>query len=138
MCPALDEVKRVVNLPVISAGVCGAHAASMVGERVGIIGITDSPPKRMVKELGELFHLYAHSVSYSKSTELFAKETKEVLLQLSIKLIDEGADVILFGCTGFSTIQLKSYLNRFIKTPVIDLVEAQAMAYNLLKPNKVW
>jgi len=56
--PALDEVRLVASLPILGAGVCGAYAASKVGQRVAIVGITATPPERMVKELGDRFHSF--------------------------------------------------------------------------------
>ena len=47
--PALNETREVLSFPVLGAGVCGAHAASMVGQRVGIVGITEIPPTRIKK-----------------------------------------------------------------------------------------
>ena len=44
---------------------------------------------------------------------------------------EEGADVILFACTGFSTIHLKQFAKDRVTIPMVDLVEAQAVAYKL-------
>jgi len=130
--PALDEVRGVVDIPVLGAGVCGAHAASMVSERVGIIGIKEAPPPRMRKELGDRFYSFAYSPKLRKTTDLLEEGAKEELLSIVKRLIGEGADSILFACTGFSTIRLKDYLVKYIDVPIIDLVEAQAIAYNLI------
>lgn len=43
--------------------------------------------------------------------------------------MEQGAEVILFACTGFSTIHLKESLQEEIHIPIIDLVEAQGRAY---------
>jgi len=130
--PALDEVRLVASLPILGAGVCGAYAASKVGQRVAIVGITATPPERMVKELGDRFHSASYSPKIRKSTDLFSADAKKELLSIVNKEIESGADVILFACTGFSTIGLKDYLLKYINVPVIDLVEAQAIAYQLI------
>ncbi|MDS9472204.1 aspartate/glutamate racemase family protein [Sporosarcina pasteurii] len=135
--PALEESRVAVSLPVLGAGVCGAHAASMVGQRVGIIGITEEPPIRMKEELSEKFHSFSYSPKIRKTTDLFSTDAKEELLNVVNNVIQSGADVILFACTGFSTIRLKDYLVQHIDVPVIDLVEAQAIAYQLINGEKL-
>lgn len=131
--PALDETRQEVKIPIIGAGAAGAHAASMVGSKVGIIGITEQAPVRMQKELGNRFYAYRSSPDLNKTTDLFKENAKMELLSLVEKLVKSGADVILFACTGFSTIRLKDYLKKNINVPVIDLVEAQAIAYQLIE-----
>jgi Asp/Glu/hydantoin racemase len=131
--PALKETRMQVNVPVLGAGICGAQAAGMVGDKVGIIGITDSPPEQMKGELGNRFYSYSYSPSHRKTTDLFKDDAKSELLKVARRVVENGADVILFACTGFSTINLKEYLNRHIDIPVIDLVEAQGIAYQLVK-----
>lgn len=135
--PALDETRAEVSIPVLGAGVCGAHAASMAGSKIGIIGITDTPPKRMKEELGNKFHSYSYSPILRKTTDLFWEDAKDELLALVQRVIESGADTILFACTGFSTIRLKDYLKKNnIPVPIIDLVEAQGIAYQLVSGKK--
>lgn len=134
--PALDEARETVNVPVLGAGVCGAHAACMVGSKVGIVGISDEPPKRMREELGEKFHSYSFSENHRKTTDLFRDDAKPALLEVIKEMEKSGVDVVLFACTGFSTIRLKDYLHDRIDIPIIDLVEAQGIAYQLIKGGK--
>ncbi|KIL49403.1 aspartate/glutamate racemase family protein [Jeotgalibacillus soli] len=131
--PALDESRAAVNIPVLGAGVCGAHLACMAGSNVGVLGITNEPPGRMVKELGDYYHSSAYSEKLRKATDLFQEGAKEELLNVANSLIDSGADVILFACTGFSTIRLKEYFEQQLSVPVVDLVEAQAIASQLIR-----
>lgn len=130
--PALDATRAQVNIPVLGAGTSGAHAAAMVGRKVGVIGITEEAPKRITEELGQHFFDYRFSPELRKTTDLFEEHAKDELVRVAKSLTAEGADVILFACTGFSTIRLKDYLIQYIETPVIDLVEAQAIAYQLI------
>lgn len=131
--PALVETRKAVSVPVFGAGISGAHAAALVGSKVGIIGITEEPPNQMVKQLGDFYHSHIYSPHIRKTTDLFSNDAKEELMRLCHEVIGNGADVLLFGCTGFSTIQLKHYLIKHVDVPIIDLVEAQAVAYHLMK-----
>lgn len=134
--PGLNETRKAVEIPVLGAGVSGALAASMVGNKVGVIGITEEPPAQMKAELGDRFHSSSFSPKLRKTTDLYSEDAKEVLLGVAKKVIQSGADVILFACTGFSTIRLKDFLVEQINVPVIDLVEAQAIAYQLIERRK--
>lgn len=131
--PALKETREALDIPVLTAGECGAFASLMVGSRVGVIGISEEAPEPMVRALGGAFHSYLSSPNLRKTTDLFSAEAKDELLSLSQQIISDGADVILFACTGFSTIGLKVFLLEHLNVPIIDLVEAQAIAYQLIK-----
>ncbi|MCG3088250.1 aspartate/glutamate racemase family protein [Sporosarcina cyprini] len=131
--PGLEEVRRLTDFTVLGAGACGATAACLAGEHVAVIGITDKIPLNIEKELQDKFHSYTYSPALRKTTDLFSTDAQETLLALAQEAIAAGADVILFACTGFSTIKLKDYLVEHIAIPVIDLVEAQAMVYELVR-----
>lgn len=130
--PALEETRAAVDVPVLGAGTCGVYAASMVGKKVGIMGLRDEAPSNMKEALGDRFHAYASSPIVNKTTDLFADEAKESLYKASCELVDAGSDVILFACTGFSTVHLKTYLMERLQVPIIDLVEAQGIGYQLI------
>lgn len=130
--PAIDETREVSRIPILGAGVSGAHAASMVGSKIGIIGITEEPPSRIKEELGKRYFSYSYSPKLRKTTDLFSEGAKEELLRVVNETTESGADVILFACTGFSTIRLKDYLVEHTSVPIVDLVEAQAIAYQLI------
>src|SRR5690625_599640 len=93
--PALDETRKLLNIPVLGAGICGAHAAGMVGNKVGIIGITEEAPERMVAELGNLYYSHVYSPYIRKTTDLFTDGAKDELLRLGQQLVTQGANVIL-------------------------------------------
>src|SRR5699024_3399834 len=107
-----------------------------VGKHVGVIGITEEAPTRMKEELEQRFHSYSLAPNLRQTTDLFSEHAKEELLKVVESSIQCGADVILFACTGFSTIGLKDYLVQHIDVPVIDLVEAQGIAYQLIRKDE--
>lgn len=131
--PGLDELRRLTDFPILGAGACGARAACLVGQRIAVIGITDHIPLTIEKGLENQFHSYRYDPTLRKTTDLLSPDAKERLLVIAQEAIAEGADVVLFACTGFSTIRLKDYLVTHIDIPVIDLVEAQATVYELIK-----
>lgn len=131
--PGLEELRSLTDFPILGAGACGAKAACLVGQRVAVIGITDQIPLSIKKGLEDQFHSYRYDPTLRKTTDLLSPDAKEKLLAIAQDAIADGADVILFACTGFSTIKLKDYLVTQITIPVIDLVEAQATVYELIR-----
>lgn len=63
------------------------------------------------------------------TTDLLKEDAIQHAVQAVKQLIEQGAEVILFACTGFSTIHLKQAIQQEIDIPIVDLVEAQGMAY---------
>ncbi|MEZ7173232.1 aspartate/glutamate racemase family protein [Sporosarcina sp. OR05] len=131
--PGLDELRALTDFPILGAGACGVMAACLIGQRVAVIGITDQVLLTIEKGLEDRFHSYRFDPTLRKTTDLVSPDAKEKLLAVARDAIADGADVILFACTGFSTIRLKDYLVTHIDIPVIDLVEAQAKVYELMK-----
>lgn len=131
--PALKELSRISDYYVMGAGACGAKAAIQAGKKVAVMGITENIPQNIEEDLGEYFHSYYHSPNLRKTTELFSGSAKNELLALANQAIQSGADVLLFACTGFSTIRLKEFLSKETHIPIIDLVEAQATVYKQFK-----
>lgn len=130
--PALEEVRQAVSLPVIGAGVSGAYAARMISSSVAVLGITEAVPDQMRVALGPALHSVRFHPLFRKATDLHADGARKALLECAQDAEEEGATAILFACTGFSTIHLKSYFDSRLTIPSIDLVQAQAIAYTLL------
>lgn len=131
--PAVDSCRGIVNVPVFGAGEAGAYAALMVSRKVGVLGITPDVPENMARILGD--HLIAHTrpEGVTMTTDLLTPEGKENAIIAAKSLVEQGVTCILFACTGFSTIGLKKELVKHVDVPVIDLVQAQAVAYKLSK-----
>lgn len=127
--PALPELKELVDFHIMGAGACGAKVAMHAGQNVAVIGITDTVPENIQAELDDHYYSYSHSQNLQKTTDLFTEQAKGELLALANEAVESGADVLLFACTGFSTIGLKAFLAKEIHIPIVDLVEAQAIVY---------
>lgn len=131
--PALNQCRDNVTLPIIGAGSAGAYAASMIGNQIGVIGITEEVPENIGNILKTKFHSYRHEPSVRKTVDLFSEYSQAKLLNIVKSQVEKGADTILFACTGFSTIKLKKYIFNYLNVPVIDLVEAQAITFRLIE-----
>lgn len=130
--PAVDSSRDLVDVPVLGAGRAGAILAATLGEKVGVIGITPKVPDTIKNVLGDRLIGHRQPKGVNKTTDLFADDFFERAEQASRELIEEGADVIQFACTGFSTVHLKDHLREVLDIPIVDLVEAQGVAYQLI------
>lgn len=131
--PAVESCRNLVSVPVIAAGEAGAHAALMVSRKIGVLGITPEIPENITRILGNHLVAYTSPKDVAKTTDLLKHEGKESAVKSVKSLIEQGVTCILFACTGFSTIGLKNELVKHIDVPVIDLVQAQAIAYKLIR-----
>jgi allantoin racemase len=125
--PAIDELRKEVSIPVIGAGSAAALMALAIGEPVGVLGITDTPPQVIKNLLGNLFVGNMRPEGVTNTTELMTPTGRQKGLEAAKLLVDQGAKVILFACTGFSTIGLADILRDELNVPIIDAVEAEGM-----------
>ncbi|WP_312096706.1 aspartate/glutamate racemase family protein [Niallia sp.] len=123
--PGIDELRKAVSIPVIGAGSAAALTALSFGKPVGILGITQDVPEVMKKLLGELLVAFTVPEDVKNTTDLMKAEGKEKGLKAAKSLLNQGAEVIVFACTGFSTIGLAEQLRNELKVPIIDAVEAE-------------
>lgn len=126
--PALEECRKAVSIPVIGAGQTGALNSLIFCKNVGVIGITEQVPESILSNLGTYYLDYSVPAGVTNTTDLFKPEIKSEFMATADALIKQGADGILFACTGFSTIGLKEQVKDKLHIPIIDLVDAQAAA----------
>lgn len=125
--PAINELRKEVSIPIIGAGSAAALTALAIGEPVGVIGITEAPPAVIEQTLGNLLVGYSKPEGVSNTTDLLTPAGRQNAIETAKGLLGEGAKVIVFACTGFSTIGLADLLREEINVPVIDAVEAEGM-----------
>lgn len=132
--PAIDQLRKSVSIPVIGAGSAASLVALSYGQAVGVMGITEDAPGVLVQLLGSLIVGYNRPEGVTNTTDLLSETGRDKALAAAKALQEQGAQVILFACTGFSTIGLADVIRRELKVPVIDSVEAEGMfASNMYK-----
>ncbi|MFP7492469.1 AroM family protein [Terribacillus saccharophilus] len=122
--PALEELRAKVSLPVIGAGSAAALTAKALGKPVGVMGITETIPPAVEGQIADMITGYRRPDGVTNTTDLLTEEGKQRGIQAAKDLIGNGAEVIVFACTGFATIGLKKVLEQELAVPVIDAVEA--------------
>ncbi|MCY9670175.1 AroM family protein [Paenibacillus alginolyticus] len=132
--PAIEQLRKSVSIPVIGAGSAASLTALAMGQPVGVMGISDCVPAVMENILGNLMVQYIRPEGVTNTTDLMTAAGREKAVEAARKLLDQGTKVIVFACTGFSTIGLANTLRKELNVPVIDAVEAEGLfASNLYK-----
>lgn len=122
--PALEESRRAVKIPVVGAGSAGAATALALGGRIGILSITDEVPRAMARVLGDRVVALERPEGVTNTTHLMQPGGVERSLASARKLVERGADTLLFACTGFVTIGMAPIIRKELGIPAVDPVLA--------------
>ena len=125
--PAVLELRKRLTIPVIGAGSAAALVAQGLGLPSGVLGITDDVPHVIKDTLGDRFVGYARPQAVNNTTDLLTPAGREQSIAASRFLLEQGAQAILFACTGYSTIGLADILRAELGCVVIDAVEAEGL-----------
>jgi Asp/Glu/hydantoin racemase len=122
--PAVEELRDLLPVPVIGAGSAAAAVARSYATRVGVLGITEIVPSCVTDLLGDAFVGAAVPDGVSRTTDLMTPRGREAALDAARQLVDDGAQCVLFACTGLTTIGLADPITEATGVPVIDAVLA--------------
>ena len=132
--PAVEEGRKASKIPVIGAGSATASIALSYGERVGVLKVTEEVPRVMKRILGR--HLLAEErpEDVKNPIDLMKESGIKASIKALEKLIEAGVDVIIPGCTGFSTIYFIDIVRKMSDKLFIDPVLASgSVALGILK-----
>ncbi|MEN0616681.1 aspartate/glutamate racemase family protein [Klebsiella indica] len=124
--PGLAQLRAAVSVPVISAGSASASIAAMLKRPVAVMGIGVGAPAPFRALLGEKVR-YARPEGVTNTTDLLTPEGRASALACADMLYKEGAEVIAFSCTGFSTIGLADAIRSKLGKIAIDAVSASGL-----------
>ena len=130
--PSLQEIRSLVDIPVVGYGESAMLAASLLGRRIGLLmfitGMAETV-ERNVQRMGlsERF-LGAHPVGFTFDDVLAAYAEPEPLLERfresARALIARGADVIIPGEAPLCMLLARAGLSEVDGVPVLDAVAA--------------
>ena len=124
--PGLAPLRAAVPVPVISAGSAAARLAKNLALPVAVLGIGVRAPAPFRSLLGQDV-AFARPEGVTKTTDLMKPDGRARALACVERLLADGARVIAFACTGFSTIGLAPYLRERLGCVVVDPVDAAGM-----------
>jgi len=133
--PAVEEARKIVKIPVIGAGSAVASLALAYSKRVGVLNLSGSTPEVIERILGP--HLVAETApkGVRNTLDLLTNWGQNEAVEAINKLLSKGVDVIILGCTGYTTIEfvkkIKQLMN--ISIPILDpVIAAGAATLNIL------
>ena len=134
--PAVEEARKTVKIPVIGAGSAVASLALAYGKRIGVLNLTESTPDVLKRILGP--HLVAEEApkGVRNTLDLLTDRGQKAAIEAINRLLNKDVGVILFGCTGYTTIEFAKKIKQLmnIPVPVLDaVIAAGAVTLNILK-----
>jgi len=146
--PGMHAAKENVNIPVIGPGEAAIHLALMIGNGFSIIDpgprkyISYMPPEqvRMMGVSTRFISERGAGVAVLDITKNLKRTTRMVAEQAKLAVEQDGADVIVLGCTGL--VGLAPRVQDIVGVPVIDpalaaLRTAETLCKMDLPPNRV-
>lgn len=128
--PALQELRKEVKVPVIGAGESASLVSKIYGKKVGVVGITKKVPKSYKMIIGDDIVGKPYIEGIENTLDLMKDFGRERALKHCHNLKSLGAEVLVFACTGLSTIKIAPYIEKEIGLKVVDCVYAEGlMAY---------
>lgn len=125
--PGVEELRKIVNIPVVGAGSSCASVALSCGGKIGTLGIRERAPRIMRDILGN--HLVAQTRPEGVKTtlDLLTGGGRKNALSAAEHLRKNGAEVVALACTGYTTIGIARDLEGVTGIPIIDPVEATGL-----------
>ncbi|MFQ6126967.1 MAG: aspartate/glutamate racemase family protein [Candidatus Heimdallarchaeota archaeon] len=135
--PGVKELQKELQIPVIGAGSAAASLALLIGKPIGVLGITDEPPRIISSMLQN--QLVAYAKPEGVKTTLDINKAIDTYIDIAKELVArKGAETILLACTGFSTARLAPILERTLNAIVIDpIVASGIIAYYTARGNSL-
>lgn len=132
--PGLEELRKELDVPIIGAGESAALISQIYGNKVGIVGITKDIPKSYKKLLGDNIIGEPLIKGVDNTLDLLKDDGKDKVLKHCLGLREQGAEVLVFACTGLSTIKIAPLIENEIGLPVVDCVYAEGvLSYGVCK-----
>ncbi|MFC3419056.1 aspartate/glutamate racemase family protein [Salinicoccus hispanicus] len=123
--PGLELVRQAVSIPVVGAGSCAAHMAKTISNKIGVLTIANEVPAPMIEIMGDSLVSWRKPEDVNNTADLLKEEAKEKSMSSAKELINDGAEIIVFACTGYVTIGFGEMIEDQLGIPVIDPVEAE-------------
>lgn len=123
--PAVANLRKMLSIPVVGAGIAAACMSLNYGSKIGIIGIEQYPPVAYEEILGDRIIAYELPEGVVNTNDLQTEDGKKAIIRSAENIKRLGCDAIAFACTGLSTAGAATML-KDIGLPIIDAVLAEA------------
>lgn len=143
--PCVNAIREIVDIPVLGPGETSMLVASLLGHKLSVISPTRKTARQVelhARELGieerlaSVVGLEIPVLELEKDKE----ETIKAVVRASEKAVENGAEVIVLGCTGMAYMadEIRKRLNvPLIEPASLGLKTAEALVDLKLKHSKV-
>lgn len=121
--PGVYELKNLINKPIVGPGESSLALGSILGGRLGIVSI-ESEALKLIEEKCRILG-YGEKVVTTRGIKTHVvdlrkdwSKVKMELIEESRKAINEGAEVIILGCTGLAG--LSKEVSEAVRKPIVD------------------
>ena len=121
--PALSAVREAIDVPVVSAGEAAFLYALGLGDRFSVVTVLENTAG-VIQEKLKAYGLGSRvaSVRYADVPVLALEDTAKagaaILAEARAAIDEDGAEVIVLGCTGMSPVA--RFLQENLEVPVVD------------------
>ena len=124
--PGVAEVREALpGMMVTGGGETTVALATKYGEKIGLLGIVDYPPKAYVRMIPDKLVANKRPEGVNSTLDLMTPEGRKSCIKAAMELKEMGAEVIALGCTGLTTIGIAKEVEEATGLTVIDPVLAQ-------------
>ena len=125
--PGVAEAKQAVPIPVIGGGASTAALSTFFGSYPAVLGITEDVPESYHRILGDRIVNNAKGDGVENILDLMTAKGYEATMEKAAAQKALGADVIALSCTGMSSIQIASSIEKAVGIPVLDPVMCEGL-----------
>jgi len=125
--PAVEDLRKVLRIPVIGAGSAAVGVGMALGNRIGVLNLNEETPRVISSLLGKSLIRATSPEGVRTTLDLMTPAGKTAALKAANSLVQIGADSIVMACTGYATISLAPVLRKEVKIPIVDPVEAAGL-----------
>jgi Asp/Glu/hydantoin racemase len=129
--PILDELREIVDIPVMSMGETGMHLACMLGKRFSVLAYTEALNDKFYTESAHKYGLQERASPFV-AFELPLEDLEAALAgdpakclqrvhEAGRKAVAMGAEVILLGCGVLNLIAVQNKLTNIDGATVLDV-----------------
>ncbi|MGN9164354.1 aspartate/glutamate racemase family protein [Tissierellaceae bacterium HCP3S3_D8] len=138
--PGVEELRKILDIPVVGAGESTALMARRYGEVYGVLGITKEIPGAYREILGSNIVWTCDVDGVVSTLDLMSDKGRKKVIEKAVKLKELGAEVIALACTGMATIGIAREVEEICSIPVIDPVIAEGLItlYEVTRKSKVY
>ena len=132
--PAVEDLRKVLSIPVIGAGSAAVGVGIALGSRIGVLNLNEETPRVISSLLGKMLIGATSPEGVNTTIDLMTPVGKTAAVKAANRLGQIGADAIVMACTGYATISLAPVLRKESKIPIVDPIEASGLvAHEVLR-----